>query len=134
MYRKRIVLKVWTWMHFLYALMGLSIITELNLSCYLWLLYIFYTFRLHITREILFKILLELLLQYQFSCMVLINDQRFLSPILLKYKIIYFVTNNLSYSIKSLFLNKMYPIIIQTRPAQIVKVYFLLETRFLTDF
>ena len=35
---------------------------------------------------------------------------------------------------KASFSNKKYPITIQTRPTQIVKVYFLLKNLFLTDF
>ena len=37
-------------------------------------------------------------------------------------------------TLKSFFLNKEYPITIQTRPTQIVKVYFLLKNQLLTDF
>ena len=36
--------------------------------------------------------------------------------------------------LKVCFSNKKYPIAIQTSPTQIVKVYFLLENRFLTDY
>ena len=36
--------------------------------------------------------------------------------------------------IKVCFSNKKYPITIQTRPTQIVKVYFLMKNRFLADF
>ena len=38
------------------------------------------------------------------------------------------ITINFNYPLKACFLNKKYPITIQTRLTQIVKVYFLLKT------
>ena len=55
----------------------------------------------------------------------------FLIKSFFKYIFIPITFNN---QLKVCFSNRKYPLAIQTRPTQIVKVYFLLKNRFLTDF
>jgi hypothetical protein len=54
-----------------------------------------------------------------------------LLKVFFKYIFIPITFNN---QLKVCFSNRKYPLAIQTRPTQIVKVYFLLKTRFLTNF
>jgi hypothetical protein len=57
-----------------------------------------------------------------------------LSKTYFKYQEYILYTNNFYQSIQTCFSNKKYPITIQTRPTQIIKVYFLLENKFLGEF